>query len=92
MQFKDKDIQHIADLARLDLTPAELKVYGEQLSSITSYIDQLQEVEIDVNSSAQASNNVWREDKAIDWPDDEVRAALEQGDYEGGLLKVKRVL
>ncbi|MBN2885033.1 aspartyl/glutamyl-tRNA amidotransferase subunit C [Patescibacteria group bacterium] len=92
MQFKDKDIQHIADLARLDLTPAELKVYGEQLSSITGYIDQLQDIKTDINSSSQSLNNVWREDEVIDWSDEEVQVALEQGDREGGLLKVKRVL
>jgi len=92
MQFKDKDIQHIADLARLDLTPAELKMYGKQLSSIIGYIDQLQEVKTDGASFGQALNNVWREDEVIDWSNDEVQVALEQGEREGGLLKVKRVL
>lgn len=92
MQFTDKDIQHIADLARLDLTPAELKMYGQQLSSITAYIDQLQEVKTEVNTPKQVLNNVWRKDEVLDWSDDEVQAALIQGEREAGLLKVKRVL
>lgn len=92
MQFKDKDIQHIADLARLDLTPAELKLYGQQLSSITGYIDQLQEVKVEFVPSDPVLNNVWRQDEVLDWSDDEVQAALIQGEQEAGLLKVKRVL
>ena len=92
MQFKDKDIQHIADLARLDLTPAELKLYGQQLSNITGYIDQLQEVKVELVPSDLVLNNVWRPDELLDWSDDEVQAALIQGEREAGLLKVKRVL
>lgn len=92
MKFKTADIQHIADLARLDLTPAELSMYGEQLSAITAYIDQLQEVETDVVINNSGLHNVWREDEVVDWEDTERQTALAQGEREGGLLKVKRVL
>lgn len=92
MKFKTADIQHIADLARLDLTPAELDMYGEQLSVITSYIDQLQEVTEDVVLDNSDLHNVWREDEVADWENMEKQIALKQGDREGGLLKVKRVL
>ena len=92
MKFKTTDIQHIADLARLDLTPAELKLYGAQLSAITGYIDQLQEVITDVDNKNLGPYNVWREDEISDWEEVEKQTALDQGDREGGLLKVKRVL
>ena len=92
MKFKTTDIQHIADLARLDLTPAELSMYGEQLSAITAYIDQLQEVKTDVVVNNSGLHNVWRKDEVLDWEDAEKQIALSQGEREGGLLKVKRVL
>jgi len=92
MQFKDTDVQHIADLARLDLTPAELDMYGQQLSAITTYIDQLQEVSAEVTLNNSGPYNVWREDEVRDWEEVEKQTALDQGDREGGLLKVKRVL
>jgi len=92
MKFKTADIQHIADLARLDLTPAELSMYGKQLSAITAYIDQLQEVETDTMVNNSDLHNVWRKDEVIDWEDAEKQVALAQGEREGGLLKVKRVL
>ena len=42
MKLSREEIKHIANLARLELTPEELDKYGEQLSAVLSYIDQLQ--------------------------------------------------
>lgn len=90
-----KDIQHIADLARLDLTEEELEKYGGQLTRILGYIDQLQEVNTDgVEPAAAATGeNVWREDEVLEWDKEEVKKALEEApESEEGQLKVKRVL
>ena len=46
MQLSKNEIQHIAKLARLELTEEELKKYGDQLSAVLNYIDQLKEVEV----------------------------------------------
>lgn len=92
MKFKPSDIQHIADLARLELSEAELLSYGTQLSAITSYIDQLQEIGETVAPLKPVNSNVWREDKIEDWDLEENNQALKQGNLDGGLLKVKRVL
>ncbi len=92
MQFKDSDIQHIADLARLELTPAELSSYGSQLSAITAYIDQLQTVKVENIQGSTALVNVWREDEVQSWSPEENEEALAQGEREAGLIKVKRVL
>jgi len=40
-----KEVEHIADLARLDLTDAEKEQYREQLSAILDYAQSLQEVD-----------------------------------------------
>ena len=92
MQFKDSDIQHIADLARLELTPAELVSYGSQLSAITAYIDQLQAVKAENIQGSAVLVNVWREDEVRSWSPEENEEALAQGEREAGLIKVKRVL
>lgn len=92
MKFSKKDIEHIANLARLELTSGELKIYGEQLSAITAYIDQLQAAPTGEAVSTSSVRNVWREDEARDWSSEEREDALAQGDREGGLVKVKRVL
>jgi aspartyl-tRNA(Asn)/glutamyl-tRNA(Gln) amidotransferase subunit C len=39
-----KDIQHLAGLARLELSPEETERYAEQLTTVVSYVDQLTNV------------------------------------------------
>lgn len=41
------DIEHIARLARLELTEKEKQQYAEQLSVVLEYMDMLHEVETD---------------------------------------------
>lgn len=96
MQLTKEEIQHIAKLARLDLTEAELKKYGDQLSNVLNYIDQLKEVDVKgVESTAQVTGleNVLREDKVEDWDKAEIEEALADApEREERFIKVKRVM
>ncbi|MBU4256949.1 Asp-tRNA(Asn)/Glu-tRNA(Gln) amidotransferase subunit GatC [Patescibacteria group bacterium] len=96
MKFSKKDIQHIANLARLELTDEELKIYGSQLSDILNYIGQLREVDVSgVEPTAQTAGleNIFREDEIEEWDEEEREAALNQSPMmENGFVKVKRVL
>ncbi len=96
MKLTKQQIQHIADLARLELTDKELKLYGSQLSDILEYINQLQEVDTtNIEPTAQVTGlvNVFREDKVNDWDEKERKAALKQApELMNGQVKVKRVL
>ena len=96
MNLKKEEIKHIANLARLDLSDQELKIYGEQLSNILGYIEQLQEVDTDgVEPTAQITGleNSWREDKVRVWDDLERINAINQApEIEDGQVKVGRVL
>ena len=96
MKLQKKDIQHIANLARLELSDKELKKYGSQLSDVLSYIDQLREVNTDgIEPTAQVTGleNVFREDEILDWDRQETKNALGQApEIEDLQVKVKRVL
>jgi len=96
MQLSKQEIQHIAKLARLELTDAELEKYGGQLSAVLSYIDQLKEVNVKgVEPTAQVTGleNVLREDKVENWNSDEIEEALKDApEREGRFIKVKRVI
>ena len=96
MKLDKQQIQHIADLARLELTEAELELYGSQLSAVLGYVGQLQEINTDdVEPTAQVTGlvNVWQEDEAKPWDEEELKMALEQApEIEKGQVKVKRVL
>ena len=39
-----KEVEYVAQLARLDLTEPEKTLFGEQLSQILTFVGQLQEV------------------------------------------------
>jgi len=96
MNLSQEQIKHIAKLARLDLSEEELKIYGEQLSGVLGYIEQLQEVDTSsTEPTAQVTGleNVLREDSVEDRPESEVKSALLQApEVEEEQIKVKRVL
>ena len=71
----DKDVEHVARLARLALSPAELGRMREQLSAILQYIDKLKALDVEgvePASHAVPLMNVMR--------DDEVTPCLPQSD------------
>jgi len=96
MQLSKDEIQHIAKLARLELTDAELKKYSGQLSAVLNYIDQLKEVDVKgVEPTAQVTGleNVLREDMVRDWNKKEIEEALADApEREERFIKVKRVI
>lgn len=95
MSISRQDIDHVAELAHLELSEAEKERFSEQLGSVLEYVDSLKEVDTTgVEPTAQVSGlvDVWRSDEVSDWERDEVLSALRQGEYEGGYVKVKKVL
>jgi len=96
MKLTKEKIQHIAKLARLELTEKEMEEYGDQLSGILDYIKQLKEVDTtNVKPTAQITDvsNVMREDVAEKWDEQEIKKALEQApEILDNQYKVKRIL
>jgi aspartyl-tRNA(Asn)/glutamyl-tRNA(Gln) amidotransferase subunit C len=45
--FDDKQVRHVASLARIALSDAEVAKFGPQLSNILKYVDILNEVDTD---------------------------------------------
>jgi len=93
----DKEqIEHIAKLARLDLSDDEKKKYAVEMGDILSYIDQLNEVDTkNVEPTAQVTGleNSWREDEIKDWDELERKNALNQApDMEDNQIKVRKIL
>lgn len=71
MSLTKQDVEKIAALARLELTPEEKDLYQDQLSSILDYAARFNQLNLDdvqPTASAVALQNVFR--------DDEVTASL----------------
>ena len=63
-----KDVEHVAKLARLELTEEEKELYTKQLGDVLKYVDQMNEVDTsNVKPMTQVIDfcNVMREDKVV---------------------------
>jgi len=61
-----QQVKDIAELAKLDLTDAEIDLYAEQLGDILGYFERLQELDtahIPPTASVLPLRNVWRSDE-----------------------------
>lgn len=69
MRISKQEVEHVALLARLELSEAEVDQYTEQLNSILVYAEKLQKLDTsDVNPTAHAVQlfNVLRPDEVND--------------------------
>lgn len=67
MTITQETVEHVAKLARLELTPDEIQRYTQDLGKILSLVEQLNEVDlsqIEVEMDVNAPTN-FREDKPI---------------------------
>ena len=95
MQFSREEVLKIAKLARLHLEEEDIAKYQEDLSSILSYVEKLQELNTDdvpEFQHAAGSVNVFREDVIEGCDPDVRRRAIDNFTArEGDLLKVQAV-
>ncbi len=65
MSLTREQVQHIAHLARLALTPEEVTQFQQQLSDILEYFDQIQDVDtsqVSTHGEEQTGDSRLRED------------------------------
>ena len=66
MKFTAQELQHVANLARLQIDSATVEKLSQQLASILDYVNKLNEVdtrEVPPTSHAIALTNAFREDR-----------------------------
>ncbi|THF72982.1 Asp-tRNA(Asn)/Glu-tRNA(Gln) amidotransferase subunit GatC [Cohnella fermenti] len=94
MSITVKDVEHVANLARLALTEAEKEQFTGQLNAILKYADKLNELNtdgIEPTSHVRPMVNVMREDKVAESLSIE-KVLLNAPDEEDGQIKVPAVL
>jgi aspartyl-tRNA(Asn)/glutamyl-tRNA(Gln) amidotransferase subunit C len=60
------DVEHVAELARLTLSPAEQEQFIGQLNRILTYVEKLSELDtqaVEPTSHVIPMSNVWRDDE-----------------------------
>ncbi len=87
MELSHEEVRKIAELAKLDLTDAEVALYAGQLSSVLQYFQRLQQVDtshIAPTASVLPLANVFRPDQAGTplSPDEVVANAADSLDHQ----------
>ncbi|AIQ76502.1 MULTISPECIES: Asp-tRNA(Asn)/Glu-tRNA(Gln) amidotransferase subunit GatC [Paenibacillus] len=94
MSITVKDVQHVAKLARLQLSPEEEATFTEQMNAILQYAEKLNELDtenVKPTTHVLQVSNVMREDVVKDSLTQE-EALLNAPDDEDGHFKVPAVL
>jgi aspartyl-tRNA(Asn)/glutamyl-tRNA(Gln) amidotransferase subunit C len=66
MRISKKEIQHVADLARIDLESEDIEKFADQIGKILQYVETLNEVDtqgVSATTHALSLNNAFREDE-----------------------------
>ncbi|MEG6616136.1 Asp-tRNA(Asn)/Glu-tRNA(Gln) amidotransferase subunit GatC [Peptococcaceae bacterium 1198_IL3148] len=89
-----KDVEHVALLARLELSEEQKDIYTKQLNDILEHASALQELDtenVPPTAHVLPIENVFREDKVGDHlPNDKATAIAP--DSEGNFIKVPKIL
>lgn len=89
-----KDVENLAELAKLELTQEEKEKILKDLDGILAYVKQIEEVEVDDIDVSHEHRNSWREDvPMVGVPDFDRGLILEQfPDSQDNFVKVKKIL
>jgi aspartyl-tRNA(Asn)/glutamyl-tRNA(Gln) amidotransferase subunit C len=94
MAISSEDVQHVARLARLELTESEVELFRTQLSAVLERAQRIQSLPLDdVPPTAHPVplSNVWRDD--VVEPCEVSEAVLANApDRDGGFFRVPRIL
>jgi aspartyl-tRNA(Asn)/glutamyl-tRNA(Gln) amidotransferase subunit C len=90
-----KDIEKLAELARIKLPEDEKKSLTKEIDSILTYVDQIKKATVDMDYTPMPGDvhNVAREDSPINTtPEDRERLLNEAPQREGDFIAVKKII
>lgn len=94
MAISEKDVEHVALLGRLHLTPDEKKALTQDLNTILQYVEKINELNtanVEPTSHVLPIRNVTREDIVKPFPGQEVMLK-NAPDKENGFFRVPPVI
>lgn len=87
-----KDVENLAELARIKLSEKEKKELLSDMDSILSYVKQVEGVKVEEVDAEYKVQNVWREDGPQGREFDKDLVTSQFPDSKDGFLKVKKIL
>ena len=87
-----KDVENLAELARLELSVEEKEAMLKDMDGILDYVKQVEELKIPDIKVNYSLYNTWREDKIIPREFSHELIIEQFPDSQDGFLKVKKIL
>ncbi len=94
MEISNEQVEHVAKLARLEVSEDEKAMFARQLSAILTYMDQLKEVDtegVEPTATVLPTENVWRED-AVKPSLTQEQALANAPDKADGFFRVPKII
>ena len=96
MQLNTKQIEHVAKLARIELSSEEKQKFTKDLGDILDYFEKLKRLEttgIEPTSQSIELKNIFRADEITGCPEDVQKNILANApDGSGRFIKVNKIL
>ena len=94
MDISKEQVEHVAKLARLEISEAETEAFSRQLSGILTYVEKLKTLDtagVEPTATVLEQTNIFRDDSVR--PSLPVESALANApEQEGGFFCVPRIL
>jgi aspartyl-tRNA(Asn)/glutamyl-tRNA(Gln) amidotransferase subunit C len=87
-----KDVEKLAELARIELSEEEKKGLLKDFEGILNYIKEIEKVKVDDTQVIVGETNVWREDETLARDFAPELLAGQFPHSQDGYLKVKKIL
>ncbi len=87
-----KDVENLAELARIDLSEDEKQEILKDMGGILKYVEQIEEVEIGEVQTDYSLYNAWRGDEAVSREFSRELIIGQFPESQDGFLKVKKIL
>ncbi len=90
------EVKHLANLSRIELSPAEIEAFTEEMSAILAYVSQVKDI-VDGGAlkgpTVGLRHNIFRKDEVTNTPDQYTKEILaEMPKTEGRFMVVKKIL
>ena len=90
------EVKHLANLSRIELSPAEIEAFTKEMSAILAYVSQVKDIvssEVNKVPTVGLRHNIFRKDEVTNTPDQYTKDILaEMPKTEGRYMVVKKIL
>ena len=87
-----KDIEKLAELAKIDLSDKEKEVLLKDMDGILDYVKQIESIEVADLNLEYINKNVWREDETTSRVFSREQIISQFPDAKDDFVKVKKIL